>query len=50
MFIKCSYTYRNPKTLETLDDFLGSGTKLLFTFLGLRFSDMRRERHNFLQC
>ena len=26
---------------------IGSGTKLLFTFLSLRFSDMRRERHNF---
>ena len=44
MFIKCSYAYRNPKTFETLDDFLGSGTKLLFTFLSLRFSDTKRER------
>ena len=26
---------------------IGSGTKLLFTFLSLRFFDMRRERHNF---
>ena len=34
--------YRNPKTLE-----IGSSTKLLFTFLNLRFSDMRRETHNF---
>ena len=42
MFISCSYAYRNPKTLE-----IGSGTKLLFTFLSLRFFDMRRERHNF---
>ena len=42
MFIECSYAYRNTKTLE-----IGSGTKLLFTFLSLRFFDMRRERHNF---
>ena len=27
---------------------IGSATKLLFTFLSLRFSDMRRERNNFL--
>ena len=26
---------------------IGSGTKLLFTFLSLRFFDTRRERHNF---
>ncbi len=26
---------------------IGSGIKLLFTFLSLRFFDMRRERHNF---
>ena len=32
----------NPKTLE-----IGSGWKFLFTFLSLRFFDMRRERHNF---
>ena len=31
------------KTRNT-DDFLGSGTKLLFTLLSLRFSDMGRER------
>ena len=37
------------KTRNT-DDFLGSGTKLLFTFMGLRFFDMRRERHNFFLC
>ena len=43
MFI---YAYRNPKTLE-----IGSGTKLLFTFLSLRFFDMRRERHTiFFLC
>ena len=29
---------------------ISSGTKLLFTFLSLRFFDMRRERHNFLLC
>ena len=29
---------------------LGSGTKLLFTFLSLRFFDMKRERHNFFLC
>ena len=40
----CSHSYRNPKTLETLDDSLGPGTKLLFTFLSLRFFDMKRER------
>ena len=28
----------------------GSGTKLFITFLGLRFFDMRRERHNFFLC
>ena len=39
MFIRI---YRNPKTLE-----IGSGTKLLFTFLSLRFLDMIRERYNF---
>ena len=27
---------------------IGSGTKLLFTFLSLRFFDIRRERHNFI--
>ena len=30
--------------------FFGSGTKLLLTFFSLRFSVMRRERHNFLLC
>ena len=29
---------------------IGSGTKLLFTFLSLSFFDMRRERHNFFLC
>ena len=29
---------------------IGSGTKLLFTFLSWRFFDMRRERHNFFLC
>ena len=29
---------------------IGSGTKLLFTFLNLRFFDTRREKHNFLLC
>ena len=29
---------------------IGSGTKLLFTFLSWRFFDMKRERHNFLLC
>ena len=32
----------NPEKHE-----IGSGTKLLFTFLSLRFFDMRKERHNF---
>ena len=36
---------RNPEIYE-----IGSGTKLLFTFLSLRFFDMRRERHNFFLC
>ena len=35
-----------PKARNT-DDFLGSGTKLLFTFLSLRFSDMRRRETQF---
>ena len=30
----------NPEIYE-----IGSGTKLLFTFLSLRFFDMKRERH-----
>ena len=46
MFIECSYAYigngKYSKNLTTL--FFGSGTKLLFTFLSLRFSDTRRER------
>ena len=29
---------------------IGSGMKLLFTFLSLRFFDTRREKHNFLLC
>ena len=36
---------RDPEIYE-----IGSGTKLLFTFLSLRLSDMRRERHNFFLC
>ena len=40
MFIKCLYAQESEK--HKID----SGTKLLFTFLSLRFSDMRRERHN----
>ena len=46
----CSYAYRNQKTLETLDNFLGSGTKLFITFLSLSFFGIRRERHNFFLC
>ena len=42
MFIR---VYRNPKTIE-----IGSGKKLLLTFLSLRFFDMRRVRHNFFLC
>ena len=42
MYIR-SYAYRNPKTLE-----IGSGTKFLFTFLSLRFSDMRERDTQFL--
>ena len=42
MFI--THIHRNPKTPETLDDSFGSGTKLSFTFLSLRFFDTRRER------
>ena len=41
---KCSYAYRNQKTLETLDDSLLVQVRNLFTFLSLRFFDMRRER------
>ena len=29
---------------------IGSGTKLSFTFLSLRFFDMKREKHNFFLC
>ena len=36
---------RNPEIYE-----IGSGTKLLFTFLSLKFFDMRGERHNFFLC
>ena len=39
----CEMYIGNPKTLK-----IGSGTKLFITFLSLRFFDMRRERHNFL--
>ena len=35
----------NPEIHE-----IGSCTKLLFTFLSLRFFNMRRERHNFFRC
>ncbi len=43
--------HRDPEIYETLWGLsFGSGTKHLFTFLSLRFSDMRRERHNFLLC
>ena len=38
------------KTQNTYDSLFGSGAKLLFTFLSLRFFDMRRERYNFLLC
>ena len=38
----CEMYIGNPEIYE-----IGSGTKLLFTFLSLRFFDMRRERHNF---
>ena len=51
MFIECSkcpYAYRNLKTLETLDDSLSPGTKLLFTFLSLRFFNMRERETQFL--
>ena len=45
------HKHRNPKNTKHLRLFFGSGTKLLFTFLSLRFFDMRRERerdtHNF---
>ena len=45
--------YRNPKNTKHLWlFFFGSGTKLSFTFMSLRFFDMRRERetHNFFLC
>ena len=51
MFIECSkcpYAYRNLKTLETLGDSLSPGTKLLFTFLSLRFFNMRERETQFL--
>ena len=38
------------RVLESEKHEMGSGTKLLFTFLSLRFFDMRRERHNFFLC
>ena len=43
----CEIYIRNPEIYE-----IGSGTKLLVTFLSLRFFDMRREseRHSFLLC
>ena len=41
----CEIYIGNPEIDE-----IGSGMKLLFTFLGLRFFEMRRERHNFLLC
>ena len=45
------HKHRNPKnTQNTWQLSFGSGTKLLFTFLSLRFFDMRRERHNFFLC
>ena len=42
--------HRKSRNTRNTYDFLGSGMKLLFTFLSLRFFDMRRERHNFFQC
>ena len=44
---KCSYTYMR---IGIWKHKIGPGTKLLFTFLSLRFFDMRRERHNFFLC
>ena len=40
--------HRESEIHKTLE--IGSGTKLLFTFLCVRFFDMRRERHNFFLC
>ena len=50
--MKCTYVQRifimfihiGIRQTRNTDDFLGSGTKLLFTFLSIKFSDMRRER------
>ena len=44
MFVECSYAYRNPKNLKLVQVW-----NFLFTFLSLRFFDMR-ERHNFFLC
>ena len=41
MYIEYSYTYTGIRKHE-----IGSGTKLLFTFLSLKLFDMRREKHN----
>ena len=47
MFIRVS---ESENTRNTWRPSFRSGTKLLSTFLSLRFSDMRRERHSFLLC
>ena len=52
-YVKCTYVHRMFImfiSTESENTEIGSGRKLLFTFLSLRFSDMRRERHNFLVC
>ena len=38
------HRFNHYTTMTPRHDFLGSGTKLLFTLLSLRFFDMRRER------
>ena len=44
------HKHRNPKNTKHLRLSFGSGTKLVITFLSLRFFDTRRERHNFFLC
>ena len=54
MLIECSYACRNPKTLETLDDFLFwfryETFYYLFEFEVFRHEERERERHNFFLC
>ena len=42
--------HRQSRNIRNTYDSFGSGTKLLFTFLSLRFFDTWRERQNFFLC